>query len=87
MKKLLYLLLSHKYSETWELGTPKGLPKPVLNSKVVHFYVLNRRIGTEVGVLNSQVVPVSQVVLKAGFTAYHCKNRQIKNARKRLLIE
>ncbi len=25
------------YSETWELGTPKGLPKTVLNSKVVLF--------------------------------------------------
>ncbi len=26
-----------KYSETWELGTPEGLPKTVLNSKVVLF--------------------------------------------------
>ncbi len=25
------------YSETWELGTPKGLPKTVLNFKVVLF--------------------------------------------------
>ncbi len=25
------------YSETWELETPKGLPKIVLNSKVVLF--------------------------------------------------
>ncbi len=29
--------LQHKYSETWELGTPKGLPKTFLNSKVVLF--------------------------------------------------
>ncbi len=25
------------YSETWELGTSKGLPKTVLNSEVVLF--------------------------------------------------
>ncbi len=25
----------YMYSETWELGTPKGLPKTVLNSDVV----------------------------------------------------
>ncbi len=35
------------YSETWELGTPEGLSKTVLNSNVlffsqVHFYVVNR---------------------------------------------
>ncbi len=28
------------------------------------------RIGTEIAALNSQVVPISQVVLKAGFTVY-----------------
>ncbi len=27
-------------------------------------------LGTEVGVLNSQVVPISQVVLRTGFTLY-----------------
>ncbi len=60
------------YSETWELGTPKGLPKTVLNSEVVLFlrsismYWIG--IGTEVALLNSQVVPISQVVLKTGFT-------------------
>ncbi len=27
-----------------------------------------RDLGTEVGVLNSQAVPISQVVLRAGFT-------------------
>ncbi len=35
----------HSYSETWELGTLKGLSKTVLNSEVVlfpRFYVLNR---------------------------------------------
>ncbi len=26
-----------EYSETWELGTPKGLSKTVLNSEVVLF--------------------------------------------------
>ncbi len=63
-----------QYSETWELGTPKGLWKTVLNSKVVLFL---RSISTHwigiwagVAVLNSQVVPISQVVLKAGFTVY-----------------
>ncbi len=64
------------YSETWELGTPKGLRKTVLNSEVVLFlrsistYCI--RLGTEVhvAVLNSQGVPISQVVLKTGFTVY-----------------
>ncbi len=60
------------YSETWELGPHKGLPKIVLNSKVVLFlrfismYWID--LGTEVGVLNSQVVPISQVVFRTGFT-------------------
>ena len=27
--------------------------------------------GTEVAVLNSQVVPISQVVLRTGFTVFH----------------
>ncbi len=36
----------------------------------VHFYVLNRPIGSEVVVLNSQVVPTSQVVVQAGFTVH-----------------
>ncbi len=62
------------YSETWELGTPKGLPKTVLNSKVVLFLrfisMYQIDLGTEVGVLNSQVVPISQVVLRTGFTVY-----------------
>ncbi len=63
-----------KYSETWELGTPKGLWKTVLQSDVVLFlrsssmYWLG--LGTGVAVLNSQVVPISQVVLKVGFTVY-----------------
>ena len=62
------------YSETWELGTPKGLWETVLNSEVVLFlrsismYWIG--LGTEVAVLNSQVVPISQMVLKAGFTVY-----------------
>ncbi len=60
------------YSGTWELGTPKGLSKADLNSEVVLFlryismYWIG--IGTEVAVLNSQVVPTAQVVLKTGFT-------------------
>ncbi len=33
----LVSLHSKPYSETWELGTPKGLPKTVLNSKVFFF--------------------------------------------------
>ncbi len=62
------------YSETWELGTAKGLWETVLNSEVVSFlrsismYMYCIGLGTEVAVLNSQVVPISQVVLKAGFT-------------------
>ncbi len=60
------------YSDTWELGTPKGLWKTVLNSEVVLFlsYIAMYWIclGTEVTVLSSQVVPISQVVLKTGFT-------------------
>ncbi len=62
------------YSGTWELGTPKGLWKTVLNSEVVLFLrsISMYWIGlwTEVAVLNSQVVPISQVVLKTGFTVY-----------------
>ncbi len=60
------------YSGTWELGTPKGLWKTVQNSEVILFlrsismYWIG--LGTEVAVLNSRVVPISQVVLKAGFT-------------------
>ncbi len=62
-----------KYSETWEIGTPKGLSKTVLNSEVVLFlrsismYWID--IRTEVAVLNSHVVPISQVVLRTGL---HC---------------
>ena len=62
------------YSETWELGTPKGLRKTVLNSGVVLFlrsistYCI--RLRTEVAVLNYQGVPISQVALKRGFTVY-----------------
>ncbi len=60
------------YTETWELGTPKGLWKTVLNSEVILFLrsisVYWIGIATEVAVPNSQVVPISQVVLKTGFT-------------------
>ncbi len=49
-------MAEYQYSETSELGTPKGLSK------------------TAVAALNSQVVPISQVVLKIGFTVL------IKNA-------
>ncbi len=56
------------YSGTWELGTPKGLRKAVLNSELVLFLWSNSMywigLGTEVAVLNSQVVPISQVVLR-----------------------
>ncbi len=61
-------------SETRELGTPKGLWQTVLNSEVVLFlrsismYWIG--IGTDVAVLNSQGVPISQVVPKIGFTVY-----------------
>ncbi len=63
------------YSETWEIWTPKGLWKTVLNSEVV-LYLRSISIywiglGTEVAVLNFHVVPISQVVLKAGFTVLH----------------
>ena len=63
-----------RYSETWELGTPKGLRKSVLYSEVVLFlrsistYWIQRR--NEVGVLNSQGVLISQVVLKTGSTVF-----------------
>ena len=73
------------YSGTWEFGTPKGLWKPVLNSEVVLFlrsismYWIG--LGTEVVVLNSQVVPISQVVLKAGFTVYNSENEQHQQQR------
>ncbi len=63
------------YSGTWELGTPMGLWKTVLNSEVVSFLscisVFWIGLGTGVAALNSQVVPISQVVLnmlKTGFT-------------------
>ncbi len=60
------------YSGTWELGIPKGLSKTVLNSEVVLFLrsfpMWWIDLGTEVAVLNSQGVPISQVVLKTSFT-------------------
>ena len=62
------------YSGTCELRTPKGLSKTVRNSEVVLFlmsismYMYWIELGTEVVVLNSQVVPNSQVVVKRGFT-------------------
>ncbi len=62
------------YSGTCELGTPKGLWKTVLNSVVVLFLTSISMywifLWTEVTVLSSQVVPISQVVLKTGFTVY-----------------
>ncbi len=64
-------------SGTWELGTPKGLSKAVLNSELVLFvrsismYWID--LVNEVVVLNSQVVPISQVVVKTGFTVYVLK--------------
>ncbi len=58
----------YRYSGTWELGTPKGLWKTVLNSELLLFprfiSVYWIGLGTEVAVLNSQVVPISQVVVK-----------------------
>ena len=72
--------LSNNYCETWELGTPKGLWKTVLNSEVVLFlrsismYWIGK--GAEVAVLNSQVVPFSQVILKTGFTVV-ANSRQV----------
>ncbi len=51
------LTIEKRYSETWELGTPKGLSKTVLNSEVVLFLrfisMYWMGIGTEVAVLNS----------------------------------
>ncbi len=64
------------YSGTWELGTPKGLRKTVLNSEVVLFFrsisMYWIGLGAEVAVPNSQVVHISQVVLKTGFTVFLC---------------
>ncbi len=66
------MLLKWNYSGTWELGTPKGLSKTALNSEVVLLVRLISMywidLGTEIVVLNSQVVPISQVVIKTGFT-------------------
>ncbi len=62
------------YSETWGLGTLKGLKKTALNYEVVLFlrFISTYCIRTEVSVLNSQSVPISQVVLKTGFAVgYH----------------
>ncbi len=60
------------YSETWELGTPNELWKTVLNCEGVLFLRSIAMywicLGTEVTVLSSQVVPISQVVLTTGFT-------------------
>ncbi len=52
----------------------QGTAKTVLNSEVVLFlrsismYWIG--IGTEVAVVNSHVVPISQVVLRTGFTVF-----------------
>ena len=69
-----------KYSGTWELVTPdlEGLCKTVLSSEVVLFprfisgyWILG--LGTEIAVRKSQVVPISQVVLKTLLkTLFHC---------------
>ena len=68
------LSIELNYSGTWELWTPTGLWKSVLKSKVVLFLrsisVYWIGLGIEVAALNSQVVPISQVVLKTGFTVY-----------------
>ncbi len=72
IKPFLWTCDGHIYSETSELGTPKGLSNTVLNSEVVLFLrPISMQwigLGTEVAVLNSQVVPISQAVLKTGFT-------------------
>ncbi len=76
------LPVAHKnqYRGTWELGTPKGLWKTVMNSEVVLFLRPNSMywicLGTEVTVLSSQVVHISQVVLKTGFTVLSKHTRQ-----------
>ncbi len=65
-------VLRNIYSGTSGLGTPTGPWKTVLNSEVVLFLrsisVYWIGLGTEVAALYSQVVPISQVVLKTGFT-------------------
>ncbi len=62
-----------EYSETWELYT-EGTKKTVLNSEVVLFLrsisTYWTRLGTEVAVLNSQGVPISQVVLITSLTVF-----------------
>ncbi len=61
----------------WNLGIrdTHGTVKTVLNSEVVLFLrsisVNWIGLGTEVAALNSQVVHISQVVLKTGFTVFH----------------
>ena len=61
----------------WNLGIrdTQGAVKncPEFRGGQVHFYVLNRpriKVGTEVAVPNSQVVPTSQVVLETGVSLY-----------------
>ncbi len=71
---ITYFLFISMYSETWELWTPKGLENTVLNSGVVlilrsiSMYCMG--LGTDVAVLNSYAVPISQMVLKTGFTVF-----------------
>ncbi len=71
------------YSRTWELGTPKGLRKIVLNCKVLlllrFISVYRIRLGTREAVLNSQVVPICQVVIKTGFTVYLYWSKRLKS--------
>ena len=56
----------------WNLGIRDTQGTTVLNSEVVLFLrsisMCWIGLGTEVAVLNSQAVPISQVVLKTGFT-------------------
>ncbi len=70
--RLKQCIIVQLYNGTWELGTLKGLWKTVLNCEVVLFLRSSSMhwigLGTGVAVLNSQVVPISQVVLKTGFT-------------------
>ncbi len=78
------------YSETWDLGTPKGLWKIVLNSEVVLFLssiaIYWICLWTEMTVLSSQVVPISQVVFRFHKRCWHSQAELMRKITGKILI-